>query len=341
MTQDKENILYRVFNRIIIIFYKGAEYTVRAPNSLLRYKAELYKQNIIDNYKYDLPLLNEYDRFLIQKNFIEADYEKKIQDMTDTIKKFKVDLFKCGPLIEKEKQIRITLKAMKSKLSEYVYNIEFQRKPTLEYFADNLRNKYILINTIFDKNDNLVFDSENLDTNLLDNIIDILNEHDIPVEKFREIARTSPWQDYWRANKVNLFNVPAMDMSEDQKTLLGFSRMYDSIWEHGECPSEAIIADDDKLDGFLISQQNKSENKNEKSGVPDRFDEVYITARTNEEANSIYASNSLESKRILKERAKVLKSKEQVVDLDFQDRRLDLLEQMSASESIAIRNRSR
>lgn len=340
---NKENILYRVFSKIIVINVAGAEYIVRAPNTLLRYRAEIYKNKIIDEYKYDLPDLELYDRFLIHRQYLDADHEKKIKDMSDTIRRFKVELYQCGPMIEREKEIRKHLKIIKDKLSAYVSDMEFRRKPALEYFAESLKNKFLLINTVYNKDDELVFDKDNLDTNLMTVITSELNENDIGGAEFREVARTDPWQGYWRANKTNLFGIPAMEYSEEQKILCTLSRMYDSVWEHQDCPNEKIIEDDDKLDGFLIYQSDK--NKKDKTGdfshIPDKYQEVYLTAKTQEEADSVYASNSPDAKRILRERAKVLKSKDEVKDLDFRDKQLDLLSQMAESESIAIQQRSR
>ena len=40
--------------------------------------------------------------------------------------------------------------------------------------------------------------------------------------------------------------------------------MYSKIYEYPECPDDAIIEDDDALDGWMLNQQKKIRNKNGK-----------------------------------------------------------------------------
>ena len=49
--------------------------------------------------------------------------------------------------------------------------------------------------------------------NILQIIITRLNDADIPVAKFREIARTEPWRNYWLSNKYNIFGIPKPDVN--------------------------------------------------------------------------------------------------------------------------------
>ena len=340
MVLNKEYILYRVFNKIIIIELDSKQYTIKAPTALLRYQAEIYKQKIINEYKYELPHLDTYELFLISKQFIDNDYESKIDNMSKSIKRLKVDLYKCGPLIEREKQVRQSLIGMKNKLNTYISNLETMRRPTLEYFSESLKNKFILIKTIF-YNDRLLFNSDDLNLNLLNRVIDHLNEQDVGGAEFREIARTTPWQDYWRCNKGDLFGTPSIEYSEDQKILCSLSRMYDSVWEHPESPPENIIEDDDKLDGFLIyhSEKNQQDKKKEISNLDDKYTEVYLPAKNMDEAASIYAANSEYGKRVLRDRAKVLKQNSEVSDIMYKDVQLDVLEKTSAQESQLMRRK--
>lgn len=327
----------------MIVDIDNIDYTVRAPSMSLKYKAEIYKQRLIDKYKYELPLLEDYNQFLIQKKMLDFDYESKINTMSDRIRQLKKELFLCGPLINKETQVRASLTTVKNTLYEYLGTIELLRRPTLEYFVDNLKNRFILINTVFIHN-KLVFDTDDVDIILLTDLVEKINEYDVKDVQFREIARTNPWQDYWRVNKNDLFGIPVIEYSEDQKTLCSLSRMYDNIWEHPECPSDDVIADDDKLDGFLIYQseeRNKNKSKKSLTDLSDKYDEVYIQASSQDEANSIYSQNSPEAVRILKQRAHVLKNKEEVKDIDFIDRRMDFIEQSAAAETAAIRQRSK
>ena len=340
MNFDKDSVLYRIFSRVILLRINGKEYTIKSPTALLRYYAELYKQKIIEEYKYDLPRLDDYDIFLIKRGFIDGDYKIKIKNMNDAIRRFKLELFRAGPLIETERRVRKNLDIMRKKLYEYITDIEWYHRPCLEYFAENLKNKYILMKTTY-LDDNLVFNEKECDMPLMNSIIKELNEQDISMTQFREMARTDPWRGYWSANKQNLFGISAIDFSEEQRLLYNFSRMYDNVWEHPDVPDDKIVNSDDHLDGWFIFQQEKNKNKNKKeiTNLPDRFSEIYITANSKEEADKIYESNSLDGIRILKERAAVLRANKEVGQLAFKDEKLTLLEKISKQESQLMKSR--
>lgn len=335
------DLLYRIFNRVIILSINGADYKISAPDCRLRYYAELHRQKILNDYKYDLPLLEDYIRFLIKMHLVDADYENKIKNMSDTIKRFKLQLFQVGPKIEQAKKIRKNLELMKKKINQYITDIEFYKRPTLEYFADTQKNKFILINTVYNKQEELVFNQIELNTSLLNIIIDKLNQEDISSSSFREIARSDDWRAYWNVDKNNVFGIPPLEYSEDQKVLCSFSRMYDNMFEHPECPEENVINDDDLTDGwFLFQREKNTKDKKQEflSHIDDRFTEVFSSAENQDEANSIYSINNQDGDRILRERAAVLKQKEEVRDLDFKDVQLDFIETKSKTESAFMKN---
>ena len=84
--------------------------------------------------------------------------------------------------------------------------------------------------------------------------------------EIRELARSEPWKSIWSSSKNEgvLFGKRAIELSEEQKHLIMWSTMYDSIGESPDSPSDKIIADDDMLDGWLILQRREREhNKKE------------------------------------------------------------------------------
>lgn len=335
-----EDLIYRIFNRKIILRIDNKIYTIKAPSAEIRYQAELYKQELMNDHKYDLPLVDFYSNYLVQRGFIDADYETKIKNMNDTIKRLKVDLFNANLRIEESKKIRKNLNMMRDKLSIYFGRVEFYKRQTLEYFTDNLKNKFILINTTY-LNNNLIFNVNDLDIVLLNNLVTTLNDLDISVTKFREIARSDVWRNYWLANKTNLFGIPAIEYSEDQKALCMFSRMYDNVYEHPEHPTDDIIADDDKLDGWMIIQNDKNNDEKKQQTITNldpKYTDVFKPAESLEEAASIYQANTADGKRILKERAKVIKENTEVKDKQFRDVQLDILEKSSLAQTNFIKN---
>lgn len=335
-----EDLLYRILSRQVRLNIDGLEYIIKSPDVDLKYRAELYKKDLYYKYRFELPHLENYNRYLIANNFIEADFENKISNMNKTIKKFKVELFLTGAKIETEKRVKEKLSQMRKNLNSYYSNLELYQKNCLEYFVNSLKNKYLLINTTWLDN-KLVFDPNKLDLNLLTEIISELNKKDISSSEFRDLALSDDWRSYYLSNQSNIFGVAGIDLSEEQKILCGYTRMYQNALEHPDCPPEEIIRNHDKFDGWMIHEQEKSKNAQKEKNVTEldpKFQEVYKMAETQEEANAIYNVNTQDGVRILKERAQVLKTKDEVKDKEFRDVKLDILSKSSQAQSGHFQN---
>ena len=66
--------------------------------------------------------------------------------------------------------------------------------------------------------------------------------------------------------------------------------MYSKIYEHPECPEDAIIEDDDALDGWMLNQQKENKKQKMEKGVDNllgkkgqKAQEVFLMAKNEEE----------------------------------------------------------
>lgn len=334
-----KDLLYRILSRKIILNVGGLEYTIKAPDVELKYRAELYKKELYKKYRFELPTLESFNTFLKINRFIDNDFETKIKNMNEALKKFKVELYLAGPKIESQKQIRKNIKEMREKLNKYYADLESYQRNSLDFFVDSLKNKFILINTTY-LNDKLILDNNNLDLELMNRLITVLNNQDISASDFRDLAISEEWRGYYLNNKYNLFGIPSVDYSEEQKILCGYSRMYQNAFDHPECPDEEVMKDHDRFDGWMIIEQKKvkSDKKQQVTNIDPKYQEVFVMAANEEEAASIYNANSQDGKRILKERAKVLNSTDTIKDKQFKDVRLDILASSSSAQSEHIKN---
>lgn len=94
---------------------------------------------------------------------------------------------------------------------------------------------------------------------------EVLNEGVLDVKTIRAVARSVEWRMMWglsRENLVDLFNRPIADFSYNQRLLIYWSRVYDSVYEDTKRPDEDIIQDDEKLDMWL---SNREDERNEES----------------------------------------------------------------------------
>ena len=124
-------------------------------------------------------------------------------------------------------------------------------------------------------------------------------------------------------------------LSTDQQGLIIWSNMYDNIQESLECPTEDVINDDDMLDGWFIIQRRKQESEKAKSELEQRTnnekiansDEILVMASNKKEANAVHNMNDINGDMIRKQRINTVKRKGKAVDLDFQDRKIEVSNQ--------------
>jgi pyruvate/2-oxoglutarate dehydrogenase complex dihydrolipoamide dehydrogenase (E3) component len=137
---------------------------------------------------------------------------------------------------------------------------------------------------------------------------------------------------------VDLFGKPTINWTDEQKTLVVISKMYDSAYEHPECPPESVIQDDDMFDGWMIIQRrehekNKDKNRNEKILKDKKLGnakEVFLVANSKEEAQNIYSLNNANSRNTIKERQNIiLHTGSEVSETDLPDVKRELVMQQN------------
>ena len=113
------------------------------------------------------------------------------------------------------------------------------------------------------------------------------------------------------------------------ENLIIWSKMYDSVNESPDSPSETVIKDDYMLDGWFIVQRKKREKQqserefeqtNQKIAAAG---EVYIMANSAEQRDKINNLNDTTSKMIKKQRMATLKAKGSATQDQFKDAQLD------------------
>jgi hypothetical protein len=206
---------------------------------------------------------------------------------------------------------------------------------TLEGYALSVKNEFIICNTLY-KNNKRVFNNT-LSNNqgsytYFNDLVNEINKNTISVAQFKELARHQIWKSYWYCNKNNVFHDSVINITDDQRTLINISRMYDSVYEHQECPSDKIIEDDDMLDGWMIVQRRKSEQAKNTKKVDDlnpklkNAQEVFLMANNEESYEEIMSLNSQEGVRRIKEKIGFINSQGgPVADVDLPDVQRDLL----------------
>lgn len=80
--------------------------------------------------------------------------------------------------------------------------------------------------------------------------------------ELREVARTEPWRSVWSAREAcggAVFAGPASALTDEQRLLVVWTRMYDAAAQDPDGPDDAAAADDDLFDGWLIHRRRQRE----------------------------------------------------------------------------------
>jgi hypothetical protein len=199
-------------------------------------------------------------------------------------------------------------------------------------YAGMIRNQFLMAHSTYLDGKRVWRSYEDVDYILLNHLMEKVNAAYISYDVIRELSRTDPWRSYWNASKTNLFGKPVIKWTEEQKILVSYSKMYDSIFQNPECPGEAIIEDDDLLDGWMIKLRRDREADRKQTEVMqilgDRHQndtEIFLPARNKEEASEIDKYNSPDAQRIKKQREQMIKHKGTVSETELPDVLVDRL----------------
>lgn len=322
--------LSRILSGSYIFICDNTRYKLIYPDINTKYNAELYAQEEYDKNKFNDWITDDsIVDILVSLGLWSYTGDQDLANVEKQIEDYKVELFKNFLNPSRIKQFRKSLDNLKktyAKLFELRHSFDYL---TPTGFSNMMKNQYLLIHSIHDINNSIIFnDWDNLDYTLLNNISNTINENTIDIATFRSIARSENWRSYWSANKEHIFDKATINWTDEQKTLVVLSKMYDSAYEHPECPPDKVIEDDDIFDGWMILQRrenekNRDKNRTEKALSDKKLGkagEVFLVANSKEEAEAIYNLNDSTSRNIIRERSTVLsKTKQDVKESDLPD----------------------
>lgn len=330
--------LSRILSGFYIFVYGNQKYKLVYPDIHIKYEAEIYSQ-----YEYEENKFNEWiseDAIvdtLVTLGLWSYSGDDNLKNIEKQIDDLKIDLYKNFLNPSKVKSLKKTLANTKNQHNK-LYNIRHSLDQyTPEGYSQALKNHFILVHSLYDSNNNRIFKNlEDADPLFLDDISHTISSNTIDIAMFRTIARSDIWRNYWSANNNSLFDKSTINWTDEQKTLVVLTKMYDSAHEHPECPPDKVFEDDDTFDGWMLVQKqenekNRNKNRTEKmlqgKGL-DKAGEVFIMANSQEEAQNIYGLNDNTSRHIIKERQNLLsKSTQTINEQDLPDVQRNLVVQ--------------
>jgi hypothetical protein len=302
MNEDLELLFYRIFCGYLVFTYNNERYTLKSATIDIKYEAQLLYNTIINDEKYNDWLREDnLDNLLIYLNLWTKDTNMIIKDLDKKIENSKADYYSNFKFTDKKNTIKKNLDNYKKQLSTILGKKDELYSNTLEGYANSIKNEFIITHTLY-KNNSLIFNNQNNTNNymLFNNVVNELNKHSIGLSDFKKLARSHIWRSYWNVSKNSIFSQQGNNITDDQRTIIGISQMYDRVYEHPECPADEIIEDDDALDGWMIVQKRKIEKDKKQQQVDNlnpklkNAQEVFLFANNNDEAQEIVGLNNIE-----------------------------------------------
>lgn len=329
-------LIYRISLGKFYFEHDGEDYLLYSPSIELKYESELLYDSIITDNKYEDWIRKEnLDNILSRLGIWNKDHENMLKHLESKIENAKADLYLNRLNKDKQKTLRKDLENFKKTLNNLYAKKHSMDYLTLEDHASIKKSEYIVLNTLYYKNSNKrVFDNDTSKINFeyFNDLLSIISLYFIDIQTYKKISRHEMWKSIFNTNKENPFNKNGCELTDEQRTLMSVSIMYDRIYENPECPEEYVIEDDDMLDGWMLIQKKKNEQSKKQSAASDILNkhgnarEIFITGNK-EDISTILDLNSPESKNIINQRVKLIsKSQDGIDESSLPDVQLDMLQ---------------
>lgn len=330
--------LSRILSGFYLFLYNDKKYKLVYPDIETKYYADLYAQQECENNRFNDWITDEtIIDTLVSMGLWAYHGDDNLKNLEKQIDDTKVDLYKNFLNPTKAKSLRRTLSNIKAS-----YNRQFSIRHSLDQYTaygygQFIKNQYLLIHSLYNEFNERIFPCyESIDYSLLTKLSDIITNDAIDMSTYRMIARCDQWKNYWSANKDYIFDKAAVNWTDEQKSLVVLTKMYDSAHEHPECPPDSVFLDDDMFDGWMIHQRRENEKTRNKNRTEKMLEgkklnkagEVFIMANSQEEAQNIYDLNDNNSRHIIRERNMVIKSQnESISDIQLPDNQRTMTQQ--------------
>ena len=240
------------------LFYIGlpTRFHIYEGNELYQ---EIFESAVADGIFTDDQILG----ILAKEGLWNCDNDETITQLQQDIENIKVETYENRFRLNDFQMCKLRIKKKKKELIDLLGRKHILDYASAEGLGSLYRLNYMVVSGIRDSKFNLLnWELKDLDAHMLNVFKGAFLGARLEESTIRELARTEPWRSYWAvSDKNNVFGRPLVEWTEEQQTLVIWSKLYDSLRENTEPPTEDVVNDDDCLDGWLILQgrKNKSE----------------------------------------------------------------------------------
>ena len=310
------NILVQTRNNIL---------TVRQPDAATRYLADFFSEQVYeDAFKNNIYLQEELEELIIENAWWTQDKQDELTQIPKDIEQMKVDYFNSF-LRDNVKEL---IKKGISKKEDRFEDLTKEKYRFFNYTCESLKSQaytmYILEHCTFYENG----DKISLEDISIHALYGKYNAEILDDKEIRQISKNPNWRMIWNVSKDSreIFPLPACDLTDMQKTLISWTRMYDSVYEAMETPSDSIIEDDYAIDGWFTVQRRKRDDdrkQSEGNKLPESA-EVFVPVSNQKEAQRVHDMNTQQGKQVIKSRMQDLKEQGSLEEGQFSHVKQDL-----------------
>lgn len=319
---QRENLVNKIVYNTIFLETNSKLYKLVPATKEQKGLANYVYDTIVSNNKFEGFTTREQLNFHLSfRNIWNENYDRQLKDLEETLDGLKINLYKAIYKQREQKAIRKQIASTENSIQKLYNKKHSLDYMLLEYHAAIIRYEFLTAICIIDVESNKpIYDYNNFwisEDNILQKFLACKESNFISGKDIRYLARTDPFRGMWLLAKENVFNIPVHDFSDDQKNLVIYSRMYDSVYENPERPSDEVIEDDDMLDGWIILQRKNAEKDRKqreadgilgKKGVSNngKGGEIFVAAGSSEDAERVKELNDLNAQRIAKMRSEAI-----------------------------------
>lgn len=335
---ELELVIARVIAGCLRFSFEERWYLVRQPTRLRRYKAQqVFQEASGEGAEEGLLSDAEIDQMMRSQGLWSEDDDKAVKTLQKDVEELKVGLFKAFFKSREREATRIGLHAAKSELARLLNRKNSYSHMGFTGYAQVARTRYLVGSGLRDDRGRRVWKGDDFyreESSLLDASVEAYSDAAISDVVMRAVARSEPWQVVWnnRSACADVFGRSAVDLTDEQRHLLSWTQLYESVQEHPSPPGDEILRDDDAFDGWLIIQRRERERQRREataeaalSGMklPDSG-EIFIVAETEEDFKNIESLNGPQAQMIKKERLAHIAKKGEVEEQNMPDSRREI-----------------
>lgn len=337
---DRELFVYRIISGVVKIKVCGATLKIMPPTTEVYLEAcEKYHETLHNSYTMGIKDEQELTNILIDKDLWSWHDEKALSRIPKDMDDYRLNAYENRNNAIAVNSAKVGLVRLEKELQRLVEKKHKYMHTTCESLASTEKIYHLIKNSCFKNGSLCNFDDYNIESIVLE-----YNEfHNVNERVLRYLSRTQPWSNIWSTKKRTnqyFFSHPELEMTNNQKTLIAFSQMYDSVSEASERPLKDVLEDDVLLDGWFISQVRNNERKEFERDFDSSVSnskikhsgEVYsIVGNNKSRAEKVEAMNNPHAKHVKKERENLIKSaKGPVSQGAFMDEKLKLTQQSNS-----------